>query len=689
MLQAIRIVENTKETHDHWEAGETFGYDKLVNNKIPAIGIPAQNNRLLIVDVDTGGTHQYDGREEWGKFAEQAGIPVTYTVQTASGGYHFYFRLPAHLDLERFAPLGKIFPGVDIKYRGYVLAPPTKGYKAIHGTHDDIVEAPPSLLAQVQQRPVLVNDLVGINTDEEVLAHELGNLAKPLSSGQVTRLKNQLKWVQANVALGYDEWFRGLCSLKAGVQDDPDLLEELATMWTMNQGYAEGDEVQAMSILEGRKTFGGIGPGAIFEIIKDVTRGMSDMPVAMLSKSEVLDASGVNFTMNAKTGLPQVNPCETNIAAIIDSLPQFKADQLYFDTRMDSYIYQGEQIDDQTVTDIVTPILQSFKHGLGFENFKRISIHSALQVLMTARRKDPHIDWMKSLKWDGVERIKHFFPKYLYSKDTDYEQALGQNLWIALAARCLVPGSKMDNVIIIEGPEGIRKSTLIEVIGGDYYVSLSSDERINSQEALRKMHQSAVVEIPELVGLINREGEAIKAILTTSRDRMRSLYARKAMDRKRGFVILGTTNSGQYLTDAMGERRFWPVKVPSNVKALDIDGVKRDREQLFAEGFHKFNEGMSYWTVPKKEWQKEIDKRKHHDPLLPIIEEYMVSSRDLGAQTRWSVNDIYSMLYMKELIGRGLTKLVSERIASILRMAGCRKSGSYWILPDKSISDLV
>jgi hypothetical protein len=671
MLQAIRIVENTKETHDHWESGQTFEYDKLVENQIPAIGIPAQNNRLLIIDVDTGGTHQYDGRKEWGAFAQRAGIPATYTVQTASGGYHFYFRLPDSMDLERFAPLGKIFPGVDVKFRGYVLAPPTKGYTAIHGTHDDIVEAPPSLIAQVQMKPVLVNDLVGVNTDEEQLAHELGNLAKPLSSGQVERLRKQLDWIQQNISLDYDQWFRGLCSLKAGIHDDPELLEELATKWTMNQGYREGDEIQAMSILEGRKTFGGIGPGAIFEIIKDVTVDKRDIvPIAMLSKGEVLEASGVNFILDKNTGIPKVNPCETNIAAIINSIPEFSEEQLYFDTRMDSYIHKGEQIDDQTVTDIVTPQLQSFKNGLGFENFKRVAIHSALQVLMTARRKDPHIEWMKSLQWDGVERIKHFFPKYLYTKDTEYEQALGQNLWIALAARGLAPGSKMDNVIIIEGEEGIRKSTLIEVIGGDYYVALSSDERINSQEALRKMHQSAVVEIPELVGLINREGEAIKAILTTNRDRMRSLYARKAMDRKRGFVILGTTNSGEYLTDSMGERRFWPVKVPREVSALDIEGVKRDREQLFAEGLHKYNQGISYWTVPKKSWQKEIDQRKHHDPLMPVVE-------DLTSQTQYTTNDIYHFLYMRDFISRVLTRPVSERIASILRMIGCRKSGSY------------
>jgi len=237
-LQAIRVVENTKETHDHWEEGVTFSYTDLTERSIPAIGIPAINNGLIIIDVDAGGkTHKYDGRMAWKKFAEDSGIPPTYTVETPSGGYHFYFRLPDTLNKDTFQPKAELFHGVDVRYRGYVVAPPTKGYKAIYGDHDSIEIAPVSLLRQVLTRPINVDELIG----DKNPVHELLNVGTPLSQQQIDRLKKQLEWVQLNTALSYDEWFRGLVSLKAGVPDQ-ELLEELAIMWTRNQAYNEGDE---------------------------------------------------------------------------------------------------------------------------------------------------------------------------------------------------------------------------------------------------------------------------------------------------------------------------------------------------------------------------------------------------------------------------------------------------------------
>lgn len=689
-MKAIRIIEGTKITHDHWEGGQTFDYDKLVEIKVPAIGIPAQNNGLVIIDVDTGDAHAYDGRQAWGDFAAKAGLPITYTVQTASGGFHFYFKLPAHLDLERFSPVGKIFPGVDVKYRGYVLAPPTKGYTAVHGALDQIAEAPPALLAQIQMKPPRVGDLVGANTEDEKLALELGNLGNPLSPAQIEKLRGQLAWVQQNVALSYDQWFRGLCSLKAGLED-PQILEEFVLMWTLNQGYSEGDEQRARAILKGRKRFGGIGPGAIFEIIKDTTEGnRGELPLNMLTKNEIIEQSGINFTLG-DNGVPKVNPCETNIAAIINVIPMYNEQQLYYDLRMDSYILRGEQVDDQFLADTITPILQSFKNGLGFQNFKRNSIASAIQILLTARRKDPHQAWLKSLVWDGVERIASFFPDYIQTKDSDYERVLGSNMWIALAARGLKPGCKMDNVLILEGPEGIRKSSIVEAIAGKYYIALSTDEKLNSQEALKKMHQAVVVEVPELIGLINRGGQPVKAILTTSVDKLRNLYARRATDRRRGFLIIGTTNDGQYLTRDMGERRFWPVKVKAGVKTLDTKAVERDREQLFAEGVHRFNAGESYWEVPKDLWRQEIDKRKHTDPLQAMVLESLEAARDLGSQLSFTVKEIYELLYMNDLINKGLSKRVSTRIEELLVAIKAERKGAYWSLPKKalSVADLI
>lgn len=660
-LKAIRIVEGTKITHDQWECGVAYDYDDLVQRNIPAIGIPAAPNGIVIIDVDTRKTHKYDGRDAWAEFAVENHIPDTYTVTTPSGGFHFYFKLPDGLNPRNFTPRKNLLPGVDVVYNGYVLSPPTKGYVVSHGTPDDMEVAPLTLLTHIVSRPTAVDDLGG--------APSLDGVHQPFTSIQLERLKKQLEWCQVNVSLTYDQWFRGLTSLKAGIRDQ-ELLETYALMWTRNQSYQEGDDEQALAILERVDANGGVGPATILTLMRELTGTdeAEEMPISMLSQADICQRAGVHPTVG-KDGRIQINPNETNIAAIIDAIPQFSARNMYYDTRMDTYVYNGQQVDDEQLIDIITPVLQDTRKGLGFYNFRRTNVASAVQVLMTSRRKDPHAEWLDALVWDGVERIDTFFPRYAMTTDDVYARALGRNLWVALAARGLDPGCKMDNIIILEGREGIRKSSLVEAIGGDYYMSLSTDERINGTEALRKMHMSTVVEIPELVALINRQGEEVKAILSTNKDRLRGLYAKKAYDRRRGFVIIGTTNAGEYLPESMGERRYWPIRVGVTADGIDLIGVKADRTQLFAEGVHRYKRGETFWEIPD-EWKEEIDQRRIKDPLAPVVEEILVGSVSSGIQRYWTLHDIYSVLQHRELLGRGLNNRVADRLKTVLRQIG-------------------
>lgn len=676
-LKAIRFIQGTKISHDYDGKEVTvFGYEHLVSKGIPAIGIPGKQNGIIIIDVDViSDDHKHDGRPWWNTFVEQAGIPPTYTVQTPSGGFHFYFRLPHAINPETFRPPSELSPGVDVKYNGWVAAPPTRGYVAIHGTHADIIEAPHELLKELTSGRV-VEEL-----DPDSAVQLLEGVHTPYTEQQIKDLRRRIEWLQSVGSLSYQEWRDGLFSLKAGI-DDPAVLEELAHKWTYNQGYQDGDEHKAMQIIERAEKYGLVGPGAIFGILKNVAiREGAEVVASPMSRKDILGKAKVHMTVK-QNGDVQIAPTESNVAAVLGAM--FDGLQLYHDIRMDAYVYKGDVYSDAELANIMAPMIQSRHYGLGFENIKKSMVAGGIEVLMAARQIDPHKRWLESLTWDGVPRVDTFFKDYVGCVDSDYIRSVGRIFWLGMAARGLRPGCKFDHVIVLEGAEGIRKSTLLETIGGEYYMSLSTNEDINGVECLRKMHQSTIIELPELVGLVGKSGEEIKAIITTSIDQVRALYARKAVRKKRGFIFVGTTNSRRYLKASMGSRRYLPVDIPRNGKAIDTSGVLRDREQLFAEAVYRYGQNENYWSIPESA-QREVQSRQALEPLVAPVKDIIQ-----GTTTLWRPLDIYRSLEGMGYINRGFTARMSERIVSALEGAGAKEVEvevdghveSRWRLPD-------
>jgi hypothetical protein len=191
------------------------------------------------------------------------------------------------------------------------------------------------------------------------------------------------------------------------------------------------------------------------------------------------------------------------------------------------------------------------------------------------------------------------------------------------------------------------------------------------------MHQAIIVELPELMGLINESPEKVKAFLSKSFDTIRNLFAKKAIKKDRGFIFVGTTNSDQYLAASMGVRRFWPIRIPSHVKEINIAGVKRDREQLFAEAIAMYRDGYPYWNMPQGTLEKVVSKRFVEEPLSDVIKEMIPT---LGF--RWSIQDIYKRLELGGFIPKGLTMQVVKRIDTALKAIGCYKNADgIWSPP--------
>lgn len=202
----------------------------------------------------------------------------------------------------------------------------------------------------------------------------------------------------------------------------------------------------------------------------------------------------------------------------------------------------------------------------------------------------PVRDYLNGLAWDGVERLDRWALTYLGAEDTPLNRAFGALWAISAVARIMRPGAKVDHMLILEGPQGARKSTALKVLAGEAWFTDELAE-IGSKDAAQQMRGVWIVEIAELDAIGRAEVSRIKAFLTRTVDRYRPPYGRYVIDVPRQCVFAGSVNPDTYLRDETGNRRFWPLRCGT----IDLDALRRDRDQLWAEAVLRFREGAIWW----------------------------------------------------------------------------------------------
>lgn len=656
-LKVVRLVPGTKLSHDIiGKEIKTFSFVEAMKHNIPEIGVHCKTNNLVVVDVDVPGTsHKHDGRPWWKAFSEAHKLELTYTVHTRSGGFHIYYNLPDYVDPSTFRPPAKLSDGVDVRWSAIVAAPPTPGYSVVHGTVDDIIDAPKELMECFLNTGNQRNsNNEGLEIRDAMMPH------KPFSQIQITDLKQKIEWVQTNASLSREQWRDGLFSIVAGVADQ-EQQDAMVVAWTMNQAYEDGDEVQALSMASKCDAYGPIGPGTIFSIVRQlmVEAGaqLSDTPFTVM---EILDKAQVKYGWT-RSGDLKIETSEYNVSALVGAM--FPKDELFYDKRSELIKYKGQILNEEMLTNIMLPKIQAENFGLGMEKFRKATVKNGLEVLLMTREVDPHKKFLEEAVWDGVPRVEKFFSTYLGVEDSEYHHYVAKTFWCSLAARGLNPGSQVDHLLILEGAEGVRKTTLVKVIGGEYVFTPVRDDIFENENELRKMHQSTIVELPELKGLKNKNADTVKGHITVTSDTIRGLYEKRALPRPRGFVLVGTTNDNRYLSLSMGWRRFLPVRIPKAVKTLNTQALERDRELLFAEARELYRSGYKFWDIPADLQKAEVFKRLLADPVQTEVNSIVNNESIIDVPL------VYRRLELAGLISRGLTSSVANRIEGCIQIA--------------------
>lgn len=226
------------------------------------------------------------------------------------------------------------------------------------------------------------------------------------------------------------------------------------------------------------------------------------------------------------------------------------------------------------------------KTGYGMKVTDR-DLVGAINLAAERNSFHPVKEYLEELEWDGVERIQTMFPRFIGCEDNTYVRQAAELMMIASVVRIYEPGHKFDNAVIIEGMQGIRKSSFVKALYGETWFG-ELDCRLDDKQKIAETIQGKwVVELPELSSLNKSDHNDAKAFMRRQYDDVRMAFDRRVTEFPRQCVFWGTTNDDTYLKDPTGNRSYWPVNGHAKTKAdpIDTDAVEAERDQLWAEAF--------------------------------------------------------------------------------------------------------
>lgn len=273
---------------------------------------------------------------------------------------------------------------------------------------------------------------------------------------------------------------------------------------------------------------------------------------------------------------------------------------------------------------------------LGWETAPKPSmIEAAIEVVCERNRFDAVQSYLVGLTWDETPRLDTMGSTYFGATDSPYTRAVFAKWMISATARAARPGCQVDHVIVLEGGQGLGKSTALRILAGDAYFSDSLPEL--GRDALEHCLGPWLIELAELDHMRRNEATQLKTFISLRAPAFRSAYARRTVEHPRRCVFAGTTNESAYLIDPTGGRRFWPVACTT----VDLAGLARDRDQLWAEAVARMRAGETWHLTSPDEIAaaaEQQSERRQIDPWTAYIASFVKTRKTV------TVNDVLDYL---------------------------------------------
>lgn len=293
-------------------------------------------------------------------------------------------------------------------------------------------------------------------------------------------------------------------------------------------------------------------------------------------------------------------------------------------------------------------------------------VGQAIVAVAREQRIHPVRDYLDGLTWDGTPRLERWLTTYLGARETIYSRTVGPMMLRAAVARVLFPGCKVDTMLVLQGLQDLGKSTAIKILcGEEWFTDELAD--FGSKDAAMQLLGVWLIEVSEMDSYGRAGVERVKGFVSRTTDRYRAAYGRHVRKQPRQCVFFGTTNADTYLRDETGNRRFWPVLCGA-VGGVDLAGLARDRDQLWAEASAQVNAGLRW----------HLDRVKDAEALkMAKAAQGAVQERDAWENVVASYladkDRVFVEMILSEALGLGVERWgrpEQMRVAAILKRAG-------------------
>lgn len=609
---------------------------------------------LLCVDIDKA--------DAWDELVASLPDRVPDTMESRSGrGRHLFFLAAPHHNLSRLKNRAGLFGGVDVRADGgQVLAAPSRHHSGavyewvrpvqpatLPDSLYDAIASPLKVVSSQTQEQVTATRADTSKAGDAYVQAALDNARADvprIPEGGRNAGLNKLSHVVFQYAVGLG-WPESRCvppMVDAGVAAGLDLAEARATVasaWRAAQGS----------------------PRAVPE-----------------PKERVALVRGTAMKLETET-VKKETVVKTTLANAIDIL---RHDARWTDRiRYNQFSEQLQSIEAPWHTPDAERIARGHVHEWRDEDDARLQewltreygvewnlsdCRNAAQLVGQANGFHPVRDYLDSCVWDGVDRCEMLFAGYFGARgNAEYLAAISVRWLISAVARIYDPGCKVDTLPILEGAQGLKKSSALRALGGEWFSDTGLP--IGEKDAFEQLKGRWIIELAELDSLSKAEASATKAFISGQVDTYRAAYARRAVAVRRSCVFAGSVNPDGigYLKDATGNRRFWPVECGE----IDLASIVTHRDQLWAEAKVRYKGGQKWWmdTEELEALCKEAqDGRFEADEWERVVQQWICRNR--GEKTIAEV-----AIGALAMDARDVNRGVQTRLGSILKRLGVGK----------------
>lgn len=558
-------------------------WNKHVN---ASIGVPMGHGRWAL-DID----ERHDGLAALRKLEETfAPLPWTVTNLTGSkdGSKHLLWREPEGLDVRK----GKLCTGIDIQGLGSYIIVPCSLHKSGHcyeweadyGPADQVLQEAPAWLLELVTRPRVPQ--AGTNGDEP-MAYDPEQIVE-----EGDRNNKMYELLRPHGLAGKSrEWLQEYGeTVSAACYRPPMDPAEIATCVSS----ALAPSKFAHIVVNGKVH----GPGIPLQR-NTAPPGFSNT-AASSAANGTAPANDVPAYWRAELFVKkngELYPNEFNITHILRYSDHWHKPEnvLWYDVLLGRHMIDNEQI--------TKAMLVKISHWFGGAERMPMTSFSLLEECLHAQceenKRDRIAIWLNGLPpWDGEERLDTWLIKCAHADDDDigYTRHISRRLLLSMIARGLYPGCQYREVVVLEGPENIGKSHIVEALASkEFCIVLSMN--LEAKEAHMMLQRAWLAELADLDSMNRTEETRLKAFITMEEDTYVPKYRNESISVPRRAIFVGTTNDRSYLKSLSGNTRFLPLWLPGPV---DLDALRAMRDQLFAEAKHVFHaSGEGWWVMPE------------------------------------------------------------------------------------------